>query len=83
MSYVEPKMSNKILSYLLKIPGLIRCVDEGTLYKPASVKPILGKREINFYETVQSSTEKDLVQLEKLIPDYKGHTELCINGEMV
>jgi hypothetical protein len=63
--------------------GLIRSTEEGVLYKPASLKPTLGMREINFYENVQSSGEKDVVQLRKLIPAYKGHTKLCVNEEMV
>lgn len=67
----------------LLIPGLLSAVDDGSILKPAG-KILCGAREIKFYEQVQAATtEADLVLLKDIIPQYRGHTKMHVDGKLV
>lgn len=60
--------------------GLLKSVDDGSILKPAG-KVLCGLREIKFYEQVQAAkTEADLLPLKDIIPQYRGHMKLTIDG---
>ncbi|XP_017882576.1 inositol polyphosphate multikinase [Ceratina calcarata] len=61
--------------------GMLRRSD-GRVFKPV-VKPLLGKREISFYENLQISRDPVMVQLKNYVPRYYGTTELQIFGRRV
>ncbi|OAD55771.1 Inositol polyphosphate multikinase [Eufriesea mexicana] len=61
--------------------GMLRRSD-GRVFKPV-VKPLLGKREISFYENLQISQDPVLLQLKNYVPRYYGTTELQIFGRRV
>ncbi|XP_076762858.1 inositol phosphate kinase 2 [Xylocopa sonorina] len=61
--------------------GMLRRSD-GRIFKPV-VKPLLGKREISFYENLQISKNPILLQLKNYVPRYYGTTELQIFGRRV
>lgn len=50
---------------------------DGRVFKPV-VKPLLGKREISFYENLQKSQDPIMSQLKNYVPRYYGTTELKI-----
>lgn len=51
--------------------------DNGRVLKPVS-KPLLGKREVDFYENLQNDTDDISLQLLRFIPNYYGTRELKI-----
>ena len=61
--------------------GMLRRQD-GRVLKPV-VKPLLGKREIAFYESLQASEDPVMLQLKNYVPRYYGTTELPIFGRPV
>ncbi|XP_060811741.1 inositol polyphosphate multikinase [Bombus pascuorum] len=61
--------------------GMLRRSD-GRVFKPV-VKPLLGKREISFYENLQTSQDPVMLQLKNYVPRYYGTTELQIFGRRV
>ncbi|XP_076162200.1 inositol phosphate kinase 2 isoform X1 [Ptiloglossa arizonensis] len=61
--------------------GMLRRPD-GRVLKPV-VKPLLGKREIAFYESLQASQDPVMLQLKNYVPKYYGTTELQIFGKRV
>ncbi|XP_050471712.1 inositol polyphosphate multikinase [Bombus huntii] len=61
--------------------GMLRRSD-GCVFKPV-VKPLLGKREISFYENLQTSQDPVMLQLKNYVPRYYGTTELQIFGRRV
>ncbi|XP_055631982.1 inositol polyphosphate multikinase isoform X2 [Toxorhynchites rutilus septentrionalis] len=63
--------------------GLLSSVDDGSILKPAG-KILCGAREIKFYEQIQAATnETDLVLLKEIIPLYRGHMKLPVDGKLV
>ncbi|XP_065091866.1 inositol polyphosphate multikinase-like isoform X1 [Ochlerotatus camptorhynchus] len=61
--------------------GLLKSSDDGSIFKPAG-KVLCGAREIKFYEQVQvANTETDLLPLKDVIPQYRGHIKLTIDGK--
>lgn len=52
---------------------------DGRVLKPV-VKPLLGEREIAFYESLQASEDPVMLQLKNCVPRYYGTTELPIFG---
>ncbi|XP_078053447.1 inositol phosphate kinase 2 [Augochlora pura] len=61
--------------------GMLRRPD-GRVLKPV-VKPLLGKREIAFYESLEESEDPVMMQLKNYVPKYYGTTELQIFGKRV
>ncbi|KZC10062.1 PREDICTED: inositol polyphosphate multikinase [Dufourea novaeangliae] len=61
--------------------GMLRRPD-GRVLKPV-VKPLLGKREIAFYESLEESEDPVMLQLKNYVPKYYGTTELQIFGKRV
>ncbi|XP_076645636.1 inositol phosphate kinase 2 isoform X1 [Halictus rubicundus] len=61
--------------------GMLRRPD-GRVLKPV-VKPMLGKREIAFYENLEESEDPVMLQLKNFVPKYYGTTELQIFGKRV
>ncbi|KAK1129029.1 hypothetical protein K0M31_020162 [Melipona bicolor] len=62
--------------------GMLRRISDGRVFKPV-VKPLLGKREISFYENLQITQDPVLSQLKNYVPRYYGTTELKIFGRRV
>ncbi|XP_076636990.1 inositol phosphate kinase 2 [Colletes latitarsis] len=60
---------------MLRRPG-------GHVLKPV-VKPLLGKREIAFYESLQTTQDPVMLQLKNYVPKYYGTTELQIFGKRI
>lgn len=52
---------------------------DGRVFKPV-VKPMLGKREIAFYENLQVSQDPMLLQLRNYVPRYYGTTDFQVFG---
>ncbi|XP_033338300.1 inositol phosphate kinase 2 isoform X2 [Megalopta genalis] len=61
--------------------GMLRRPD-GRVLKPV-VKPLLGKREIAFYESLEESEDPVMMELKNYVPKYYGTTELQIFGKRV
>lgn len=56
--------------------------DNGHVLKPVS-KILLGKREIDFYENLQNSSDDISSQLLRFIPNYYGTRELEIHEKCI
>ncbi|KAG7208635.1 hypothetical protein KM043_014842 [Ampulex compressa] len=54
----------------------------GHVLKPVT-KPLLGKREIAFYENLRTTEDPLMLQLRNCIPKYYGTTDLQISGRRV
>uniref|UniRef100_A0A182JMM0 Kinase n=1 Tax=Anopheles atroparvus TaxID=41427 RepID=A0A182JMM0_ANOAO len=65
--------------------GLLKCVDDGSVMKPAA-KLLAGAREIKIYEQIYGSSgegSQELLLLRELTPQYRGHQKLPVNGELI
>ncbi|CAK1550331.1 unnamed protein product [Leptosia nina] len=60
-----------------KYLGLLQC-SNGTILKP--ILKEVQKREIDFYTTVFSSSDKDLIELRKFLPKFYGCKHFTYNG---
>lgn len=56
---------------------MLKC-DNGRVLKPVS-KPLIGKREIDFYENLQKASDDVSSQLLQFIPNYYGTRNLQIS----
>lgn len=77
-SYLYYYITIDVIKTLINVVGMLRRSD-GRVYKPV-VKPLLGKREISFYENLQISQDPVMLQLKNYVPRYYGTTELQIFG---
>lgn len=57
-------------------------VKGGYVLKPV-MKPKLGKREIEFYESLQQPSDSTTKELKTYLPGYFGTTELWMQGQSV
>lgn len=55
---------------------------DGSILKPAT-KVLCGAREIKFYEQLQNTNFSHLVDIKKLVPEYRGTVRLKVGGKSV
>ncbi|CAK9821497.1 Inositol polyphosphate multikinase [Anthophora retusa] len=80
-SSLESRVAGHVLDTERQTIGMLRAPN-GRVFKPV-IKPLLGKREITFYENLQMSEDPVMVQLKSYVPRYYGTTELQISGRQV
>ncbi|CAK9813587.1 Inositol polyphosphate multikinase [Anthophora plagiata] len=80
-SPLESRVAGHALDSERQTIGMLRG-SNGRVFKPV-IKPLLGKREITFYENLQISEDPVMVQLKSYVPRYYGTTELQISGRQV
>ncbi|XP_053987525.1 inositol polyphosphate multikinase-like [Hylaeus volcanicus] len=81
LSPLENQVAGHMFDDKRRTIGMLRRPD-GRVLKPV-VKPLLGKREIAFYESLQASQDPVMLQLKNYVPKYYGTTELQIFGKRV
>ncbi|ETN62510.1 inositol triphosphate 3-kinase c [Anopheles darlingi] len=64
--------------------GLLKCIDDGSVLKPAA-KLLAGARELKFYQQIETADakQKELVLLRQVTPQFRGHLQLPVNGELL
>ncbi|XP_076244363.1 inositol phosphate kinase 2 [Calliopsis andreniformis] len=81
ISPLESQMAGHLSDDKCRTIGMLRRPD-GRVLKPV-VKPLLGRREIAFYESLQESEDPIMLQLKSYVPRYYGTTELSVFGRRV
>uniref|UniRef100_A0A1B6DQ49 Kinase n=1 Tax=Clastoptera arizonana TaxID=38151 RepID=A0A1B6DQ49_9HEMI len=61
--------------------GMLKHKD-GFVLKPVN-RPEQGKREIAFYESFQTTSDPILLKFKEFIPEFRGTTNLIINGKSI
>ncbi|XP_076389269.1 inositol phosphate kinase 2 isoform X2 [Megachile rotundata] len=81
ISPLESRVSGHTFDDERQTIGMLRGSD-GRVFKPV-VKPLLGKREITFYENLQVSQDPVMLQLKNYVPKYYGTTDLQVFGRQI
>ncbi|XP_034186725.2 inositol phosphate kinase 2 [Osmia lignaria lignaria] len=81
ISPLESRVSGHPFDDERQMIGMLRRSD-GRVFKPV-VKPMLGKREIAFYENLQVSQDPMLLQLRNYVPRYYGTTDFQVFGRRI
>ncbi|XP_048510648.1 inositol polyphosphate multikinase isoform X2 [Athalia rosae] len=74
MTPLESQVGGHAFSESSGTIGMLKSRD-GLIYKPIE-KPLLGEREITFYERLQESTDSSIHELREYTPQYYGTKEL-------
>ncbi|XP_017790126.1 PREDICTED: inositol polyphosphate multikinase [Habropoda laboriosa] len=81
ISPLESRVAGHSLDSERQTIGMLR-TSNGRVFKPV-IKPLLGKREITFYENLQISQDPVMIQLKSYVPRYYGTAELQIFGRQI
>lgn len=66
---------------IILFAGMLKNGD-GRVYKPIE-KPLLGEREITFYERLQETTDPLMLELRQYTPQYYGTKELQLGNKCI